>query len=261
MLYESTYYGVCDLGDSITHHGIKGQKWGIRRYQNEDGTLTELGMKRYHTDTAGKAGKSKLTRISARMYEKYGLPEPNPSKDQALDNAATMQGKGASKLEVSAYLKANDLSPTDYFKQTSRQLISDIASETKAKIHEKNKQKAIGKGDAEKIMKYAPELSTQELNEAVNRAAYMERLSNIKKNKASFLDKFAKKGTEVANAISTAKRLKELIAPKKDRLEDKIKEAQMDAINKNLKNISQDIRDNTEGSAADKERAVKKYIE
>ena len=30
----------------LAHHGILGQKWGIRRYQNEDGTLTEAGKKR-----------------------------------------------------------------------------------------------------------------------------------------------------------------------------------------------------------------------
>ena len=31
----------------LYHWGIKGQKWGIRRYQNEDGTLTEAGIRRY----------------------------------------------------------------------------------------------------------------------------------------------------------------------------------------------------------------------
>lgn len=31
----------------LYHHGIKGQRWGIRRYQNEDGSLTEAGKKRY----------------------------------------------------------------------------------------------------------------------------------------------------------------------------------------------------------------------
>ena len=30
----------------ICHHGIKGQKWGIRRYQNKDGSLTPAGEKR-----------------------------------------------------------------------------------------------------------------------------------------------------------------------------------------------------------------------
>lgn len=31
----------------LAHHGIKGQKWGIRRYQNSDGSLTAEGKTRY----------------------------------------------------------------------------------------------------------------------------------------------------------------------------------------------------------------------
>lgn len=34
--------------DSLAHHGIKGQHWGIRRYQNYDGSYTQAGMKRYN---------------------------------------------------------------------------------------------------------------------------------------------------------------------------------------------------------------------
>lgn len=33
--------------NTICHYGIKGQKWGIRRYQNEDGSLTAEGKKRF----------------------------------------------------------------------------------------------------------------------------------------------------------------------------------------------------------------------
>jgi hypothetical protein len=43
-------FGVPDF---IMHHGIKGQKWGIRRYQNPDGSYTPEGMKRYGINQNG----------------------------------------------------------------------------------------------------------------------------------------------------------------------------------------------------------------
>ena len=36
----------------LYHHGIKGQKWGVRRFQNPDGSLTAVGRKRYGTAEA-----------------------------------------------------------------------------------------------------------------------------------------------------------------------------------------------------------------
>ena len=36
--------------DYLAHHGIKGQKWGVRRFQNPDGTRTEEGKKRYQVN-------------------------------------------------------------------------------------------------------------------------------------------------------------------------------------------------------------------
>lgn len=33
--------------DELEHHGIKGMRWGVRRYQNKDGSLTNAGKKRY----------------------------------------------------------------------------------------------------------------------------------------------------------------------------------------------------------------------
>ena len=47
--------------DELQHWGIKGMKWGIRRYQNADGTLTAAGKKRYQNPdgTLNDAGKRK----------------------------------------------------------------------------------------------------------------------------------------------------------------------------------------------------------
>lgn len=52
------------MSNELQHHGIKGQKWGVRRFQNTDGSLTAEGKKRYSvndyqqaidkTKTAGK---------------------------------------------------------------------------------------------------------------------------------------------------------------------------------------------------------------
>ena len=45
--------------NELYHHGIKGQKWGIRNYQNDDGTLTAEGYKRYKQDISKMTMKEK----------------------------------------------------------------------------------------------------------------------------------------------------------------------------------------------------------
>jgi len=49
MEYKPSFVDQLDV-DYISHHGIKGQKWGVRRYQNSDGSLTPEGRIRYGVD-------------------------------------------------------------------------------------------------------------------------------------------------------------------------------------------------------------------
>lgn len=44
--------------NELTHYGIKGQKWGVRRYQKKDGTLTSSGKKRYSSNVGEKVKKA-----------------------------------------------------------------------------------------------------------------------------------------------------------------------------------------------------------
>lgn len=41
------------INGELYHHGIQGQKWGVRRYQNEDGSYTDAGRRRYNDGDGG----------------------------------------------------------------------------------------------------------------------------------------------------------------------------------------------------------------
>jgi hypothetical protein len=65
------YYAIERSGTSLTHHGILGMKWGVRRYQNKDGSLTAAGREHYGTG-GGKKKDSSADLNRVRKAATYG---------------------------------------------------------------------------------------------------------------------------------------------------------------------------------------------
>lgn len=83
MEYESSLY----------HHGVKGMKWGVRKYQQKDGSLTSAGKKRY-SDAAQAREQKTQARDKARQEKIRKEKEDIQRMIDALDQH--MQAQKAS---------------------------------------------------------------------------------------------------------------------------------------------------------------------
>ena len=70
-----------DEGAYLAHHGVKNQRWGVRRFQNYDGSLTEKGKRRMKT-LQGKSDKLDAKKAKLISPRKVNSKLANRSKDR-----------------------------------------------------------------------------------------------------------------------------------------------------------------------------------
>ena len=123
-----------DLGKSIVQSGSKGQKWGDRKYQNEDGSLTPLGRERYSEMARERRGsmsrkerkeeKKRAKKLAKLEKKKYKLVE-NQEKYGATDDSENKRNeiKGLTDQQLDARIKRveNELRLKDLEAQNKNQ--------------------------------------------------------------------------------------------------------------------------------------------
>lgn len=119
-------------GDYLEHHGILGQKWGIRRYQNADGSLTDAGRKHYKYES--KRTNSKVSELTGNKSSSLDAKDANKTIN-ITRNTARVANKYISKVEDAKYKKKlSEMSDADLEKEIQKALPEYRAKELRRQL-------------------------------------------------------------------------------------------------------------------------------
>lgn len=97
-----------EINDILVHHGVKGQKWGVRRYQNKDGSLTAAGKKR---NAEFKKAENEVIRKLSNTYSKFDKKPINIYEVKSRGNINDNDVKICVKLANEKFNEAFSIEP------------------------------------------------------------------------------------------------------------------------------------------------------
>lgn len=139
------YVGTFPFGDELYHHGIKGQKWGIRRFQNPDGTYTEAGLKRYRRFDAksdlGYKPFQRLNKVQSGYTDRYKTDVKGYIKNTKKSNKTKRETKRVKYArEAKAFLARSETT------KAMNQYYNSLFSSDKKNLNRAYKEKLINNG-------------------------------------------------------------------------------------------------------------------
>ena len=141
-----------DKNEHLEHHGILGMKWGVRRFQNEDGSLTALGKDRYNGGI--NPGPAKKDKNTISEYSK-----PRRPKDAVYDSESNTW-----KMKDARHLTDEELNRRNSRLQREKQYKDltepPIRKETRQALKKIFVTTAIGVSAAAVAVKYKDVLAT-----------------------------------------------------------------------------------------------------
>ena len=134
----------------LWHHGIKGMKWGVRKYQNPDGSYTEAGKRRYgigegSNNLAVRNAEKKSNYIKRKAADTY---VDSLIKDYGKDSSIKVTAQDSQGVTRTVKYTLNDPASVRAYKN---RLVSDATKDENRLFSEKNDRYALSRDDVRSI--------------------------------------------------------------------------------------------------------------